>query len=199
MIGLLTGRVIHEELAGGVLLDVGGVGYELVCPVGTLGRAPRTKEGLVTLRVHTNLRQESLELFGFSDETERATFRALVAVPNVGPRTAVAILSALPAIELAQVIEAEDKVRLGKVPGIGKKTAERLVLELRGKLGRDASDAARAGAPPRANAQDKLVLALVGLGYKPAEAERAAKNLPPEVASEALGEQLRKALQLLAS
>src|SRR6187431_168267 len=119
MIGRLQGRVVHKEPTGAVLLDVGGVGYELVCPVGTLGRAERS-EGLLVLHVHTNLRQDSLELFGFAHADERAAFRQLIAVPNVGPRIAIAVLSAMPAAELSAVVEAEDKVRLGKIPGIGK-------------------------------------------------------------------------------
>src|SRR5690606_35939127 len=104
MIGRLAGRVVHEEPTGLLVLDVGGVGYELSCPVGTLGRAAREQnvEGgptLVVLHVHTNLRQDSLELFGFSSAEERAAFRQLVSVPNVGPRLALSVLNVLPAEE----------------------------------------------------------------------------------------------------
>lgn len=199
MIGLLTGRVVHEEVTGSVLLDVRGVGYELVCPVGTLGRAERSEQGDVTLHVHTNLRQDSLELFGFSTSDERLAFRQLVNVPGVGPRTAIAVLSALPSADLSEAVEREDKVRLAKVPGIGKKTAERLVLELRGKLIPTLALGKHIDASPQKDASSKLVLALVGLGYKPIEAERAAKNLPPEAAGEELSLQLRRALRFLAS
>ncbi len=200
MIGSLEGIVIHEEPTGGLVLDVSGVGYELSCPVGMLGRVPRGEGGRVRLFVHTHLRQEALELFGFSSFEERATFRALVSVPNVGPKTAITILSALPANELAHVIQAEDKARLGKVPGIGKKTAERLVLELRGKL--SATSGESSAAPPKSagSLEEKLVLALVGLGYRAADAEKASRATLAATPGETnLSALLRSALKQLSA
>jgi len=199
MIGLLSGRVVHEEATGATLLDVSGVGYELLCPVGTLARA-KDPGGLTTLHVHTNLRQDALELFGFATADERAAFRQLIAVPNVGPRIAIAVLSALPAAELAAIVDAEDTVRLSKIPGIGKKTSERLVLELRGKLARVNTSGGPGPRPtPAAGTASKLVQALVGLGYKQVEAEKAARSLGSEALEGDLGQVLRKALQFLAS
>ncbi len=198
MIGRLSGRVVHEEPTGSVVLDVHGVGYELVCPVGTLGRAVRDGD-VVTLFVQTNARQDALELFGFASLEERQAFRQLVNVPNVGPRMAIAVLSALPAAELAETIEAENTARLSKIPGIGKKTSERLVLELRGKL--NPHEPAGAAAPSRPGAgagPTKLVQALVSLGYKPAEAERAARGVAADPGAD-LSTQLRQALSILAS
>src|SRR6476619_6912499 len=133
MLGFLRGRVISEEPSG-VIVDVGGVGYELTVPVGSLSRAPREANGDVELWVHTHVREDALDLFGFANELERRVFRLLVSVPNVGPKTALGLLGALPIAELARAISGRDLGRLGKVPGIGKKTAERLVVELIDKL-----------------------------------------------------------------
>lgn len=203
MIGRLTGTVIHEEPTGALVLDVNGVGYELSCPIGTVGRAEKRVQGdhsLVVLHVHTNLRQDALELFGFSGAEERAAFRQLINVPNVGPRLALSVLNVLPANELVDVIDAEDKARLSKVPGVGKKTAERLVLELRGKLPRSSGGKTTATSP--AGGEDmssRLVAALTGLGYKSAEAEKAAQALVPGRQGNDLSSLLREALSYLAS
>jgi holliday junction DNA helicase RuvA len=204
MIGRLIGSVAHEEPTGAVLIDVRGVGYDLLCPVGTVARAERVRSGdgeQVVLHVHTNVRQDALELFGFSAPEERTAFRLLITVPNVGPRLALSVLNVLTADELVSVIDAEDKARLSKVPGIGKKTAERLVLELRGKLpqsGRFASKHA-ASSGVDASLSSRLVAALTGLGYRPAEAEKAATALAPRDGSGDLAALLREALKYLAS
>ena len=204
MIGRLVGKVAHEEPTGALLLDVHGVGYELSCPVGTIGRARTSDSGEVILHVHTSLRQDALDLFGFCAAIERAAFRLLVTVPNVGPRLAISVLNVFTAHELAEVIDAEDKVRLSKVPGVGKKTAERLVLELRGKLPRGDGDSlsSTAGAsskPGASGLSERLVTALTGLGYKAVEAEKAANALVTTQHRESdLGLLLREALKYLA-
>lgn len=202
MIGRLVGQVAHEEPTGGLLLDVGGVGYELACPVGTAQKAKTTGHSIIVF-VQTVLRQDALELFGFSSNDEREAFRLLVAVPNVGPRLALSVLNVLPAADLAVAIEAEDKARLGRVPGVGKKTAERLVLELRGKMTPISSQTAHTAQTPGPNLATpaRLVAALVGLGYRTQEAERAAKALlssdrQPEKDLSGL---LREALKYLAA
>src|SRR6187551_931508 len=118
MLGWLRGRVISEEPSG-LILEVGGVGYELMTPVGTLGRALSHPGGEVELWVHTHVREDALDLFGFASELERRVFRLLVSVPNVGPRTAIGVLGALPIADLSRAISARDLGRLGKVPGIG--------------------------------------------------------------------------------
>lgn len=200
MIGSLEGVVIHEEPTGALVLDVNGVGYELSCPVGMLARVARGEGSKVRVFVHTHMRQEALELFGFASLDERATFRALVSVPNVGPKTAITILSALPASELAHVIQTEDKVRLGKVPGIGKKTAERLVLELRGKLNHPHGETPATAPKQQSSLEEKLVLALVGLGYRLADAEKASRSTLAATPGEAnLSALLRAALKQLSS
>src|SRR5262245_18821121 len=127
VIGRLRGRVAGDEVSGLVVVDVGGVGYEVITPAGTLGRARRVGSDDVELVIHTHVREDALELFGFANESDRRVFRLLIGVPNVGPKTALGVLSALPAAELSRAVRMSDVARLTKVPGIGKKTAERLV------------------------------------------------------------------------
>ena len=134
MIGRLAGRVIAQEADGSTIIDVGGVGYELATPLGTLGRVRPDEAGRVSLWVHTHVREDTLALYGFADENERAAFRILIGVSNVGPKIAIAVLSALPAAELARAIAKRDLSALTAVSGIGKKIAERLLLELRDKI-----------------------------------------------------------------
>jgi len=200
MLGWLRGKVVTEEPSG-LILDVGGVGYELTAPVGTLGRAPRDAGGNVELWVHTHVREDALELFGFANELERRVFRLLVTVPNVGPKTAIGLLGALPVAELSRAISARDLGRLGKVPGIGKKTAERLVVELIDKLPQLVPLEALGGAQPSkvpsfGNGQ-LLLKALVNMGYRPVEAERAVQHLGKRVDAEPLSDLLRQALAFL--
>jgi holliday junction DNA helicase RuvA len=199
MLGWLRGRVVAEEPSGFVL-EVGGVGYELTAPVGTLGRASQGPNGEVEVWVHTHVREDALELFGFANELERRVFRLLLSVPNVGPKTAVGVLGALPIADLSRAISARDLARLGKVPGIGKKTAERLVVELIDKLPAllplDATGKAPAGKVAAGSGQ-LLVKALVNMGYRPAEAERAVEHLGKRVDGEPLSDLLRSALAFL--
>ncbi len=200
MLGWLRGRVISEEPSG-LILEVGGVGYELTTPVGTLGRAPSPVSGEVELWVHTHVREDALELFGFASELERRVFRLLVSVPNVGPRTAIGVLGALPIADLSRAISARDLGRLGKVPGIGKKTAERLVVELVDKLPAlmppDALGKATPGKAVAAGTSQLLMKALVNMGYRPAEAERAVEHLGKRIDAEPLSDLLRAALAFL--
>ena len=198
MIGRLAGKVIGDDPGGALVVDVHGVGYELMTPVGTRGRAGDAGDGNVLLFVHTHVREDALELFGFASETERRVFRMLIDVPNVGPRTALNVLSALPSEELGAAVSAGDVARLCRVPGIGKKTAERLVLELREKLGKIAMRpaAASAGAEPTRDAQ-RLIGALTNMGYRAAEAERAVKALGARIGREPVADLLREALAAL--
>jgi Holliday junction DNA helicase RuvA len=200
MLGWLRGRVISEEPSG-LILEVGGVGFELTAPVGTLGRAPSHPGGEIELWVHTHVREDALELFGFASELERRVFRLLVSVPNVGPKTAVGVLGALPIAELSRAISARDLGRLGKVPGIGKKTAERLVVELVDKLPAlvppEALGKGAGGKASAAGTSQLLLKALVNMGYRPAEAERAVEHLGKRIDAEPLSDLLRAALAFL--
>ncbi len=194
MIGRLRGHVLADDDTGGVVLDVRGVGYDVHAPVGTVGRARVDANGDVELWIHTHVREEALDLFGFATETDRRVFRLLLGVPNVGPKTALGVLSAMPVEDLSHAVERGDHGRLGKVPGIGKKTAERLVLELKEKL-RGLRHALPAPAPESsANGGERVLSALVNMGYRPGEAERAVSALGPKLATEPLADLLREAL-----
>jgi Holliday junction DNA helicase RuvA len=203
MIGRLTGNVVAQEADGTVVLDVAGVGYELAVPLGTLGRTRPDDAGRVTLWVHTHVREDALALFGFADEVERSAFRTLLGVANVGPKIAVAVLGSLPASDLARAIARRDLAALTAVPGIGKKIAERLLLELRDKLvltptSTPAKAAQPAGTLHPGGPDDRLRGALVGMGFRPGEADRAVTALESRIATASFEDLLREALGILA-
>ncbi len=175
MIGRLAGTLL-EKSPPTVLVDVGGVGYEVDVPMSTFYHLPALGER-VALLTHFVVREDAQVLFGFLSAEERVTFRLLVKISGVGPRTALAILSGLSVADLAQAVAAQSSARLVKVPGIGKKTAERLLLELKGKLGPEL--AAPVGVVT--DAQADIVQALVALGYSERDAGAALKALPPDV------------------
>ena len=177
MIGRLTGRLAARNPPQ-VLLDVGGVGYEVDVPMSTFFNLPALGEPVVLL-THLVVREDAHLLYGFLTEGERGTFRELVRISGVGPRTALAILSGLSVAELAAAVGRQDGARLVKVPGIGKKTAERLLLELKGKLGPEL--ALPAGATALSDAQADIAQALQALGYNEREAQAAIKALPADV------------------
>ena len=197
MIGRLRGRVLTDEATGGLVLDVQGVGYDVLTPVGTLGRARADANFEVELWIHTHVREDALDLFGFATETDRRVFRLLLGVPTVGPKTALGVLSAMPVEELSRAVERSDHVRLGKVPGIGKRTAERLVLELKEKLRGLDTTSTNTPVETFGNEADRLLSALVNMGYRSGEAERAVSALGPKLTTEPLGDLLREALAKL--
>lgn len=204
MIGRLTGRVVEEGDDGTVVLDVGGVGYEVTVPLGTVGRArglaAAAGTDAITLFVHTHVREDALLLYGFATREDRAAFRVLIGVSSIGPKIAVGILSALTAGDLAAVIARRETARLTAIPGVGKKTAERLVLELKDKLVALPSVPPSPAAPAPAvtgSKQDLLHSALTRMGYRPAEAERAVAALGARIESAPLGDLVREALALL--
>lgn len=197
MIGRLVGNVVATN-DGTVTVDVGGVGYEVHIPGGTLGRTSAPAgDARVTLYVHTHVREDSLELFGFASELERLVFKLLIAVPNVGPKTALGILSALPPPDLASAVADRDLARLTSVSGIGKKTAERLVLELKEKLPRVTDVGAREAPPRKSDDTTRLLGALTNMGFRQAEAERAVATLGDRIGKEPLAELLKAALAKL--
>src|SRR3954451_7175092 len=175
MIGRLTGT-LAEKNPPQVLVDCHGVGYEVDVPMSTFYNLRALGER-VTLLTHFVVREDAQVLFGFLTHDERATFRLLVKISGVGPRTALAILSGLSVQELAQAVSLQESGRLVKVPGIGKKTAERLLLELKGKLG----DAIATPARVATSAQADILQALVALGYSDREASAALKALPADI------------------
>jgi Holliday junction DNA helicase RuvA len=177
LIGRLSGRLAAKSPPQ-VLLDVNGVGYELDVPMSTFYNLPALGEP-AQLLTHLVVREDAQLLYGFITEAERATFRELVKISGVGPRTALAILSGLSVAELGSAVSRQDGARLVKVPGIGKKTAERLLLELKGKLGADLP--LPAGATALSDAQADITQALQALGYNEREAQAAIKALPADI------------------
>ncbi|MBL8289324.1 MAG: Holliday junction branch migration protein RuvA [Rubrivivax sp.] len=176
MIGRLAGTLVAKAPPQ-VLLDVHGVGYEVDVPMSTFYNLPALGEPGVLLTQFV-VREDAQLLFGFLTAGERSTFRELTRISGVGPRTALAILSGLSVQELAQAVALQDGARLVKVPGIGKKTAERLLLELKGRL---APEVAPAGGAPAAGAHGDIQQALLALGYNEREAQAALKALSPGV------------------
>ncbi len=191
MIGRLDG-VLAEKSPPLVLLDVHGVGYEVQVPMSTFYGLPAIGER-VRLLTQLVVREDAQLLFGFASSAERATFRELVKVAGVGPRTALAILSGLSVDELAQAVIRQDGARLVKVPGIGKKTAERLLLELKGRVGAELAPSGVAAATA-SDAQADIAQALQALGYSEREALAAVKALPADVA---VADGIRQALKSL--
>ena len=176
MIGRLTG-LLAEKSPPQVLIDVNGVGYEVDVPMSSFYNLPGLGER-VTLLTHFVVREDAQLLFGFLTAPERAVFRQLIKISGIGPRMALSLLSGLSVAELTQAVAQQQAGRLVKVPGIGKKTAERLLLELKGKLG---PDLALPGGPIVSDAQADIVQALVALGYSERDAAAALKALPAEV------------------
>ena len=176
MIGRLVGT-LAEKAPPQVLIDVNGVGYEVDVPMSSFFNLPGLGER-VTLLTHFVVREDAQLLYGFLTHEERATFRQLIRISGIGPRTALSILSGLSVAELSQAVTQQQAGRLVKVPGIGKKTAERLLLELKGKLG---PDMAAPGAAVASDAQADIVQALMALGYNEKEAAAALKALPQDI------------------
>lgn len=195
MIGYLKGHLL-ERSPEVVLLDVGGVGYEVYIPVSTFYELERADpEAAVGLFIHTYLRDDGLTLYGFWTEGEKRLFLKLLGVGGIGPRLARVILSGIPPADLVSALQAGDVGRLSSIPGVGRKTAERMILELKDKVGELAGGAPVAAPPTPAG--DDLVSALVNLGWKPAHAERAVVETRRDHPEAAFPELLRLALKKL--
>lgn len=178
MIGRLRGVLVRKEPPA-LLVDVGGVGYELEAPMTTFYDLPPVGE-TVTLHTHLVVREDAHLLYGFAREAQRRQFRALLKVNGVGPRVALAVLSGLTEGELARCVGTEDVARLTQVPGIGRKTAERLIVELRDRLSAEGSEphVAAMALPEARDPVGEAVSALIALGYKPPEASRLVRGVP---------------------
>jgi Holliday junction DNA helicase RuvA len=175
MIGRLTGLIIEKQPPH-IVLDVNGVGYEVDVPMSTFYVLPHLSEK-TTLFTHLVVREDAQLLYGFASKDERNSFRTLIKVSGIGAKIALAILSGMTSDELASAVAAEDIQRLSTVPGIGKKTAERLLLELKGKLGPDLALPSN----PVSDNQNDITQALMALGYNEREASAALKALPTDV------------------
>ena len=190
MIGRVQG-ILVEKTFPQVVVSCQGVGYEIDVPMSTFYPLPRTGEE-VTLLTHLVVREDAHLLFGFLTAGERNAFRQLLKISGVGPKVALSVLSGMSVDDLAAAVASEDASRLTKIPGIGKKTAERLVLELRDKLPKAVTAVRAAGA---AAAGGDVVSALLALGYNEREAQAAVKELPADLQ---LADAIRQALKLLA-
>lgn len=200
MIGRLRGQII-EKHPPVVLLDVAGVGYEVEVPLSTFHDLPAAGEA-VTLHTHLAVKEDAHSLYGFSSQRERTVFRTLIRISGVGPKLALTLLSGMRVEELLACIDAQDTSALTRVPGVGKKTAERLLVELRdridglGLLSRPAAAGTGGTGQPTAAAQDAVseaVAALIALGYKPPEASQMVRRLDSDGRSSE--ELIRMALQ----
>lgn len=174
MIGWLSGTVRELDPAGSVIVESSGIGYEISLSLQTLCKL---KQGEKTeLSIHTHVREDQITLFGFSNNHERQLFRKLTTVSGIGARMALNLMSGMSTEELVGAIESSDDASIARTPGIGKKTAQRLILELQGKLGIAA--ATSAGALP-SNSNEDVRSALLNLGYKPTQIDAAIKKVEP--------------------
>jgi len=191
MIGRLSGTLL-EKNPPQLLLDVQGIGYEVDVPMSTFYNLPATGERIV-LYTHLVVREDAHLLYGFGTDNERRAFRQLVKITGIGARTALSVLSGMSVAELAQAVTLQEASRLTRIPGIGKKTAERLMLELKDKLGVDLTSAVGVHRVPPASSD--ILHALLALGYSDKEAVATMKLLPEGLA---VGDGIRQALKLLA-
>ena len=173
MIGRISG-ILLDKTPPQLLVDCNGIGYEVDVPMSTYYTLPHTGEKVV-LFTHQAIREDAHLLFGFGTAAERALFRQLIKITGVGARTALSILSGMTVADLSHAVTMQESGRLVKVPGIGKKTAERLLLELKGKIG---ADLGTVGGAPRDDTQSDVLNALLALGYSDKEALAATKSLP---------------------
>ena len=202
MIGRLRGVIADRLGDGSCILDIQGVGYAVFVPLGTLGRLPDGET--VTLHVHTHVREDQLTLYGFARTEDRRAFRTLLSISNVGPKLALAILGAMDARELASAIASQDKARFKGIPGVGKRTTDRLLLELKDKLsfvsgatGKPSKKGLPAVPPASAGPLAQVAALLVNMGFRPAEADRAVAAIAGESEDQPVEVLLKRALSQL--
>ncbi len=197
MIAHLRGK-LHEKQPNLITINVGGVGYAVIIPVSTYSQLGHAGAD-ISLEIHTHVREDALSLFGFSTRREKGIFEKLITVGGIGPRLAITILSGLPADELAAAIRTSDVGRLTRIPGVGKKTGERIVLELREKLGAlEAEDAAAAaGGDGSDAAEGEVVSALLNLGCSREAARKAVGKALREGGDVAFEPLFRRSLELI--
>ena len=177
MISQITGILLNIERQA-MVVDVHGVGYEIECPISTLCETPAVGNK-ITLLTHFVVREDAQLLYGFLTARDRECFRILIKISGVGPKLAISILSGLSGDELASAVEGNDLVTLTRLPGVGKKTAERLLVELRGRL----TSSGRTSTEQKVSPVEDAVLGLIALGYKEAEARKATSKLPVDFES----------------
>jgi Holliday junction DNA helicase RuvA len=200
MIGFLSGKILEKD-ANTVIVDVGGVGYEVTIPLSTFYELGEPGSE-VTLRIFTHVREDALQLFGFKTTRERDLYLKLISVQGIGAKSGITMLSGMSADEIVAAIRTNNLVRLTSIPGVGKKTAERIVIELRDKIGEvsttSAAASAGSGAPEPDSVFDDALSALVNLGYQRNAAEKALQDAAKDGAEMSVQKLLRAALQKLA-
>jgi len=198
VIARLTGTLVEKQVQR-IVLDVGGIGYDVLVPLSTIYTLGEPG-ARVSLRVYTHVREDALQLFGFATALEQTLFERLINVSGIGPKLAVAVLSGIEPPELVRAISQSDVVRLTRIPGVGKKTAERLVVELRDRLAELAGGAPAADdteAPPD-DVRDDVLSALANLGYQRSAAEKAVDKVLRQADVREFETVLREALRALA-
>jgi Holliday junction DNA helicase RuvA len=201
VIGRLIGTIEHREGDGSVIVDVNGVGYEVFLPIGAGGRAGSEVGPSVSLHVHTHVREDAMTLFGFVTAEDRAAFRALLKVTSIGPKLALSIIGVMNAEELRDAVASQNKAAFKGISGVGKRTVERILLDLEGKL--DFATTSKTGVRLRAvsssagAASDAVIGALVQMGYKRSEAEAAVGGASDVSADDNVEGLLRAALSAL--
>jgi Holliday junction DNA helicase RuvA len=196
VIAHLAGALLDKQVQR-LVIDVGGVGYEVFVPLSTfygLGD-PGSR---VALRIHTHVRDSAIQLFGFATALEMALFERLIAVSGIGPRVALAVLSGIEPADLVRAVRQSDVARLTRIPGVGRKTAERILVELRDRLPEASSGTATPPAEPADEVRNDVLSALANLGYQPAPAESALKKVLRDHAARDFETVLRLALKTLA-
>jgi len=197
MIGWLNGQIVDKHQPGKLVLDVNGVGYDVETSLNTFFQLEQTNKN-VGLHIHTVVREDALLLYGFLDKEERSLFRALIKVNGIGPKSAIAILSSISPAEFIQCIQQENAALLTKLPGIGKKTAERLVVEMRDSMKQFAeSNNISMHSSVAMRSQDEAISALEALGYKPQEANKVVGKIDDGLKT--CEQLIREALQILSS
>lgn len=201
MIGRITGSIANREADGSVVIDVHGVGYEVFVPAGAAGRVESEPGQPISLHIHTHVREDAITLFGFATAEDRAAFRALLKVSSIGPKLALAIIGVMNASELQDAVARQDKTAFKGISGVGRKTVERILVDLRDKL--DFASTGKTGVRLRAvpsgssSPSEAVVGALVNMGYKRSEAEAAVGSAIHASSDENVEGLLRAALSAL--
>jgi len=195
VIAHLSGTLRDKQLQR-LILDVGGVGYDVVVPLSTMYAIGDTGS-TVNLRIHTHVREDALQLFGFATALEQALFERLISVSGIGPKVALSILSGIEPAELTRAIRTSDVARLTRIPGVGKKTAERVVLELKDRLPQAAASEPAAAPSADDDARADLLSALVNLGYNRASVEKTVDKVLNAAENRSFESLLRETLKLL--
>ena len=188
---MLTGTVARKT-ASGVILEVSGVGYDVLCPLTVVDALPPTNER-ATLSIHTHVREDQITLFGFMNDEEKRVFRLLIGISGIGPKLGLACLSGMSLDDLCAAIGAEDAKRMSSIPGVGKRTAERIILELKAKIGHTSGGSK----PQKSSMMDDLESALKNLGYKEKEVEQLVASLDVGTTEPKFETLLRDALNTL--